>query len=126
MTGENNSNDPIYIAYAFFASSSFAALFFVLQAKTSLPFPDIIITFVAIGSTLLFFATIGRINITRNLMSRHSVFSKAVSYYALVGIGFLFVSICLIVFAFSIIGGITVVSVMVGSLYFLNTLANRS
>ena len=125
MTEQNNLNDPIFTAYAFFAGASFTSLFFVLQAKSSFVFADFVITLVAIGSVLLFMATFGRLNIATGRIAKNTTFSFIVGLFALFGVGFLFLSIILVVFTFSIIGGITVSCVTIGSFFILDIMIRR-
>ena len=125
MTEQNNFSDPVLTTYAFFAGASFTALFFVLQVKSLFVFSDFVITLLATGSTLLFSATIGRLNISVRNIARNTTFSDIVGGFALVGIVCLFVSIVLVVFTYSIVGGIVVSCIIIGSWSFLEIMVRR-
>ena len=108
MPDESLPQDHILTVYGILAGTTFAALYFVVQIKDSLRFPDLTIGSVAFTSALFVLLLVSRLNISQGRVEKNSLFSKTLSKFGVLGFFLLIWNLIMIVFQISLWAGIVV------------------
>ncbi len=108
MSDESLPQDHILTVYGILAGTTFAALFFVLQVKDSLLFPDLTVGSIAMASALFVLLLLARLNISQGRIEKGSKFSKATSYLGMLGFFLLLWNLIILLLQISVGVGIAV------------------
>lgn len=108
MPDESLPQDYILTVYGILAGTTFAALFFILQVKDTLRFPDLTIGSIAFASALFVLLLLSRLNISQGRIAKDSSFSKTTSKFGILGFFLLIWNLILLLIQISLWVGIVV------------------